>query len=91
MPANAVHERYITLLLNQAMKQEHPSHQFLDRIEATITDRRDAEAYVEVLMDKSEQWDHPSLRILDRVARFVHLMAVADHLEAHSEELGLDA
>jgi hypothetical protein len=90
MPANALHERYIARLLDWAGEQEHPSHQILDRIEATITDRRDVEAYVGLLMDKSEQWNHPSLRILDRVARFVHLTAVADHLDAHAQELGLD-
>lgn len=81
MPANPIHDRYISLLLEGARRSEHPSHQMLDRIERTVTDRRDAEAYIDLLLSKSEQWRHPSLRILDRVSRFVHLLTVAEFLE----------
>jgi hypothetical protein len=67
--------------MDQARRQEHPSHQILERIERTIIDRRDAEEYVDLLLSKVEQWDHPSLRVLDRASRFVHLIATAELLE----------
>ncbi|MDP8969453.1 MAG: hypothetical protein M3N52_02920 [Actinomycetota bacterium] len=85
MPVGSAHESYLALLLDNARNSRYPSHGLLDRIEAAIADRQDAEAYVELLLDKSRS-QHPSLRILDRAARIVRMLTLADQLEQATRE-----
>lgn len=81
MPVNALHDRYLELLFAHIERGAHPSHHFLDRVEASITDRQSAERYVELLLELLEQQAHPSLRIIDRAGRVMAATAVADVAE----------
>jgi hypothetical protein len=85
---NALHDRYLDLLFEHIERGAHPSHQFLDRVEAAITDREDAETYVNLLLALMEQQRHPSLRILDRAGRVMAATAVADVAQDLEREYG---
>jgi hypothetical protein len=78
---NALHDRYLELLFAHIERGAHPSHRFLDRVEASITDRRDAERYVTLLLDLVERQRHPSLHILDRAGRVMGMTVFADVAE----------
>jgi hypothetical protein len=86
VPVNPLHDRYLELLFAHIERGAHPSHRFLDRIEATITDRRDAERYAELLFAMLERQRHPSLHFLDRVGRVMAATAVADVLQEVDRE-----
>lgn len=81
MPVNELQDRYLELLFTHLERGAHPSHRFLDRIEAAITDRETAERYVHLLLGLIEQQRHPSLHILDRAGRVMALTVVADVAE----------
>ena len=81
MPVNPLHDRYLELLFAHIERGAPPSHQFLDRVEAAITDRETAERYVNLLLELMEQQRHPSLRILDRAGAVMAATAVADVAE----------
>jgi hypothetical protein len=81
VPVNAIHDRYLELLFAHIERGAHPSHHFLDRVEASITDRESAERYAELLMDLVEQQRHPSLFIIDRIGRVMAATAVADVMQ----------
>lgn len=78
MPVNTVQDRYLELLFAHIERGAHPSHRFLDRIEASITDRASAERYAELLLDLLERQRHPSLHIIDRAGRVMAMTVVAD-------------
>ncbi len=81
MPVNSLHDRYLELLFAHIERGAHPSHAFLDRVEAAITDRETAERYVNLLLELVERQRHPSLRILDRAGAVMAATAVADVAE----------
>lgn len=88
MAVNALQGRYLDLLLAHIERGAHPSHRFLDRVEATLTDREDAERYAALLLGLMEQQRHPSLRMLDRAGRIVAATAVADVAQDLESEYG---
>ena len=81
MAVNALHDRYLELLYAHIERGAHPSHRFLDRVEATITDREEAERYVHLLLDIIERQRHPSLHMIDRAGRVMAYTVVADVAE----------
>lgn len=87
MPVNKAHHRYLRVLFTRAEANHYPSHQVLDRIEASITDRETAEAYVDLILSEAERQYYPSLRMLDRANRIVRKLAVADTIQRVEEEL----
>ena len=81
MPVNAIHDQYLELLLAHIERGAHPSHRFLDRVEAAITDRATAERYSQLLLELVERQRHPSLHIIDRVGRVMAATALADTMQ----------
>ena len=81
MPVNELHDRYLELLFAHIERGAHPSHRFLDRVEASITDRSTADRYVNLLLELIGKQRHPSLRILDRAGAVMAATAVADVAE----------
>ncbi len=81
MPVNQLHDRYLELLFAHIERGAHPSHAFLERVEASITDRQTAERYVNLLLELVERQRHPSLHILDRAGRVMAATAIADVAE----------
>lgn len=79
MSANMVHETYLTSLLDNVRSQRYPSHAMLDRVEAALASREDAEAYLSVLLERTRV-KYPSMAMLDRTARMVCLLTLADEL-----------
>lgn len=88
MPINRSHQRYLEVLLSRAGANRYPSHRVLQRIQASITDRRTAERYVDLLLDEAERQRYPSLHMLDRAATVVNKMALADVLDALAPSRG---
>lgn len=87
MPINTSHQRYLRTLFTRAEANHYPSHQILDRIEASITDRETAEAYVDLILSEAEEQLYPSLRMLDRANRIVVKLAVADKIREVEEDI----
>jgi hypothetical protein len=87
VPVNKAHQRYLRTLFTRAEANHYPSHQILDRIEGSITDRATAEAYVDLILSEAERQTYPSLRMLDRANRIVTKLAVADTMAEIEREL----
>jgi hypothetical protein len=81
VPVNAIHDQYLELLFAHIERGAHPSHRFLDRVEASITDRATAERYANLLFELVEQQRHPSLFMIDRIGRVMAATAVADVMQ----------
>lgn len=79
MSASTVQETYLNLLLENVRSSQYPSQAMLDRVEAAIASREDAEAYLSLLLERA-QVSHPSAAMLDRTARVVNLLVAADKL-----------
>ena len=74
--------RYTDLLLDAIEKSKYPSKELMDRVEAALTSRKQAERYVEILFDKVSN-RYPSLELLDRLRRVLISLAL---FEARSEQ-----
>jgi aspartyl-tRNA synthetase len=69
-------QRYYELLIERVREDRYPSHQLLDRIEASFWTPEQVVAYVDMLLDKvGESW-YPSHQLLDRIERVMQLTAV---------------
>lgn len=88
MPINALHERYLNLLLGHARQRRHPSHHMLRRFESAITDRPTAEAYFDAIMGEQESRRYPSHHMLERARRIMVRTAVVDELIRLERECG---
>ncbi len=77
MPAETLRDRYLQLLLDGLSETRYPSAPMLDRIEAAITDREQAEAYVGRLLDLMEQDSYPSPEMLGRVRNLIAIVESA--------------
>jgi hypothetical protein len=87
MPVGEAHRDYLKLLIRNVGPQEHPSLRYLNRLEAAIQTREDAEAYLELLHSKCKEQRYPSLQMVDRIARITSLVMVADRIEEQRREL----
>jgi len=68
-------ERYYEMLMERVRNDRYPSHQLLDRIEASFWTPEQIHAYVEMLLDKSNEAWYPSHELLDRIQRILSSIA----------------
>ena len=68
-------QRYLDILMERVSDDKHPSHQLLDRIEASIWTPEQIAAYVEMLIEKCDETWYPSHQLLGRIERMLQLVA----------------
>lgn len=68
-------ERYYELLMERVSNDRHPSHQLLDRIEASIWTAEQVINYVDMLIDKCDESWYPSHQMMARIERMLQLTA----------------
>jgi hypothetical protein len=73
----ALQERYYDLLMERVRNDRYPSHQLLNRLEASIYTPEQVIEYVDMLIAKNDQSWYPSGQMLDRVERMLRLAAAA--------------
>ena len=71
MANGTLQSRYFDLLLEKVEQDRYPSHEMMNRVERTLSDREQIANYLEVLLDKVEETRYPSLQILDRIDNLV--------------------
>jgi hypothetical protein len=70
-------ERYFEMLLERVIQDRYPSHQLLDRIEASFWNTEQIVAYVEFLLEKIDESWYPSKQLMDRVQRLMAKVSYA--------------
>jgi len=70
-------ERLYEMLIERVRSDRYPSHQLLDRIEASLWTSEQVVEYVDMLLEKIDQSWYPSGQLLDRVQRMMALTAIA--------------
>jgi len=70
-------ERYFEGLMERVRADRYPSHQLLDRIEASFWTTEQVVEYVDMLLEKMEDSWYPSKQIMDRVQRLLAYTAAA--------------
>jgi hypothetical protein len=70
-------QRYYDILMDRIREDRYPSHQLLDRIEASIWSAEQMVDYVDLLLEKIDEDHYPSHQLLDRIERMMMLGAVA--------------
>jgi ribosome assembly protein YihI (activator of Der GTPase) len=70
-------QRYYEILVERVRNDRYPSHQLLDRLEATMWTPEQIIGYVDLLLDKIDESWYPSHQLLDRVDRVMHRVAIA--------------
>ena len=73
----AAQERYLAMLMERIRQDRYPSHQLLDRIEASFWTAQQVVAYVDLLLEKADESWYPSKQILDRIQRLLAYTAAA--------------
>jgi hypothetical protein len=68
-------QSYIDILMERCSTDRYPSHQLLDRIEASIWTPQQIANYVEMLIAKCDESWYPSHQLLARVERMLQLVA----------------
>jgi hypothetical protein len=71
----ALQQRYYDLLMERVRNDRFPSHQLLDRLEASFSTPDQVVAYVDMLLEKTDESWYPSHQILDRIERLLTLVA----------------
>ena len=70
-------ERYFEGLMERVREDRYPSHELLNRIEASFWTTEQVVEYVDLLLEKmGESW-YPSKQIMDRVQRLLAYTAAA--------------
>ncbi len=64
-------QQYYDMLVERIRAERHPSHQMLDRIEATFWTSEQVTGYVALLLEKMEDTQYPSHQLLDRIERML--------------------
>ncbi len=72
----ASQERYYEMLMERVRSDRFPSHQLLDRIEASFWSPEQLHEYVEMLLDKANEAWYPSHELLARIQRLLAFAAV---------------
>jgi hypothetical protein len=70
-------ERYFNMLMERVIEDRYPSHQLLDRIEASFWTPEQIVQYVEMLLQKADASWYPSHQLLDRIQRLMAQSAAA--------------
>jgi len=70
-------ERYFEILMERVRNDQFPSHQLLDRIEASLSTSEQVSEYVDMLIAKADESWYPSHQILDRVERMMTLVVAS--------------
>ena len=70
-------QRYYDILMERVRNDRYPSHQLLNRLEATIYTPEQVIEYVDMLITKNDESWYPSGQMLDRVERMLRIAAVA--------------
>jgi len=73
----AAQQRYLDMLMERIRQDRFPSHQLLDRIEASFWSPEQVVEYVDLLLEKVDESWYPSHQILDRVQRLLAVTAAA--------------
>jgi len=81
----AAQERYLEMLMERIRQDRFPSHQLLDRIEATFWTSEQVVHYVDLLLEKADEAWYPSGQLLDRIQRLLAVTAAAD-AQAQAQE-----
>jgi hypothetical protein len=81
----AAQERYLEMLMERIRQDRFPSHQLLDRIEATFWTSEQVVYYVDLLLEKADEAWYPSGQLLDRIQRLLAVTAAAD-AQAQAQE-----
>ena len=70
-------ERYFETLMERVRQDRYPSHQMLDRIEATLFSADQVAAYCDLLVEKIDESWYPSGQLMDRLQRMFNYVARA--------------
>ncbi|MDQ6834568.1 MAG: hypothetical protein M3016_00085 [Actinomycetota bacterium] len=70
-------ERYYEMLMDRVRADTYPSHQLLDRIEASFWTTEQVTEYVDLLLEKADQSTYMSPQLLDRIQRMLIWAAAA--------------
>ena len=70
-------QRYIDGLMERVRVDRYPSHQLLDRVEASLWSVEQVVDYVDLLLEKMQESWYPSKQIMDRVQRLLAYTAAA--------------
>ncbi len=70
-------QRYFDGLMERIREDRYPSHELLDRIEASFATSEQVVAYVDLLVDKMEESWYPSKQVMDRIHRLLAYTAAA--------------
>ncbi len=73
----APQERYLEMLMERIRQDRYPSHQLMDRIEASFWTQQQIVEYVNLLLEKVDESWYPSKQVLDRIQRLLALAAAA--------------
>ena len=77
MPDATAQERYFDGLMERVREDRYPSHELLDRIEASFWTTEQVVDYVDLLLGKMEESWYPSKQIMDRIQRLLAYTAAA--------------
>ena len=69
-------QRYYDILMDRVREDRYPSHQLLDRIEASIWTPEQMTEYVALLLEKVDDCHYPSHQLLARIENMMRLGAV---------------
>ena len=72
-------ERYVAMLMERVRQDRYPSHQLMDRLEASFWTREQITEYVDLLLEKADESWYPSKQILDRIHRILAYTASATY------------
>jgi hypothetical protein len=73
----SLQQRYYDILMDRVREDRYPSHQLLDRIEASIWTAEQIVDYVDMLLEKVDEDHYPSHQLLGRIEQMMMLGAVA--------------
>lgn len=73
----ATQERYFEMLMERVSTDRYPSHQLLDRIEASFWTPEQIHEYLEMLIDKADESWYMSHELLARIQRLLAVAATA--------------
>jgi aspartyl-tRNA synthetase len=73
----ATQERYYEMLMERVRTDRYPSHQLLDRIEASFWTPEQLHEYLEMLIDKADESWYMSHQLLARIQRLLAVAASA--------------
>jgi hypothetical protein len=70
-------QRYFDILMERVSNDRYPSHQLLDRIEASLYTPEQIIDYVDMLLEKIDESWYPSHQLLSRVQQMLAITARA--------------